>query len=83
MRMLCDDTTAEWKTKLLLLGEAVDHAIDSGDSVILRRAFTRYRSQATQSFNQVDYDLLHLCGKLQHIGAPLDGVLRMMQVSSR
>jgi hypothetical protein len=49
----------------------------TGDPTRLRRAFGRYRSNTIVCFNRVDYNLRDLCAELQHIGAPLDGILKV------
>ena len=74
---ICDDSPAEWATQLRALSADVEQAL-AGDSTRLRRAFGRYRSNITVCFNRVDYNLRDLCAELQHIGAPLDRVLKVL-----
>lgn len=74
---ICAASSADWSVRLATLGAEVGQAL-TGEPIRLRRAFGRYRSHATVSFNRVDYDLRDLCAELQQIGAPLDRVLRMI-----
>ena len=79
MCMLCQNNPADWATMLTRLGADLEAALQAADPLRIRRCFGRYRSQAGQSFNQVDHDLLSLCAELQQVGAPLDRVLRVME----
>jgi tetratricopeptide (TPR) repeat protein len=79
MRAILDGNRTEWVARLSALSDELERAIATGDSLRVRRAFIRYRSQAISCFNRVDYDLRDLCAALQQIGAPLDRALRMVQ----
>jgi hypothetical protein len=75
MRVICENNPADWASKLTKLSTDVETALQSPEPIHIRRCFGRYRSQAVQSFNQIDHDLLTLCAELQQVGAPLDRVL--------
>jgi hypothetical protein len=74
---ICVASAAEWANQLSALCADVEQAL-AGDTARLRRAFGRYRSNTTVCFNRVDYNLRDLCAELQHIGAPLDRVLKVL-----
>ncbi|HJZ48537.1 MAG TPA: hypothetical protein VKE41_15280 [Roseiflexaceae bacterium] len=76
-RAICTGGSAEWAAQMSALCADVEQAL-AGDSMRLRRAFGRYRSNTTVCFNRVDYNLRDLCAELQHIGAPLDRVLKVL-----
>lgn len=78
-RAICESNPAEWAAKLTRLAADLEVALAAADVLRLRRSFGRYRSQAVQSFNQVDHDLMSLCAELQQVGAPLDQVLRVLE----
>jgi hypothetical protein len=74
---ICADSAAEWAIQLRALCADVEQAL-AADPTRLRRAFGRYRSNTTVCFNRVDYNLRDLCAELQHIGAPLDRMLKVL-----
>ncbi len=75
---LCGEGDDEWAAAFAVTAGQMEAALAAGDLVKGRRLFPRYRSQADRRFNQVDRDLLALCGELQQIGAPLDLLLRAL-----
>jgi len=79
MQTICRDNPADWAAKLIKLSADLEAALQAADPLRIRRCFGRYRSQASQSFNQIDHDLLSLCAELQQVGAPLDHVLRVIR----
>lgn len=70
---------APWKKQLGALGAELENALLANDRNRIRRQFRSYRSQASQSFNQVDRNLLALCNELLKFGDPLARVLKMLQ----
>ncbi|MFL5804093.1 MAG: hypothetical protein ACJ8CR_20405 [Roseiflexaceae bacterium] len=79
MRAICENNPADWATKLTKLSTDLETALQSPELIQIRRCFGRYRSQAVQSFNQIDHDLLTLCAELQQVGAPLGRVLGVIE----
>lgn len=79
MRALCDRSIAEWSIQLARRGDELKRALDMDDRPKIIRAFKRYRAQATQSFNRVDYDLFELCTELESVGNPLNRILKLIQ----
>lgn len=77
-QVVCADTSYSWAATLATLADELVRAFGTTEPAKIRRAFVRYRSHATLSFNRVDFDLRDLCQELQRIGAPLDSVLRAM-----
>ncbi len=79
MEMLCAQTKDSWAILLQELAAEVERSMSTGDARRTRRAFNRYRIQATVSFNQIDQMLLDLCAELQQVGLPLNRILSMLQ----
>jgi hypothetical protein len=76
---LPSDSASDWAIKLREAAAELQAALEAGDAVRTRRAFRRFRSQGNRSFNQVDRDLLALCGELQAIGEQLAYLLKLLQ----
>jgi chromosome segregation ATPase len=57
--------------------ERVEQTLKTEDPERLRSDFRRYRSKATKGFQNVDLGLLELCGRMNHVGAPLGELLEV------
>lgn len=75
---LRQEATAAWAEILAREETQLDTAIQSGNLLMVRRAFFRFRRQAGIRFYQVDAELKHLCGEVARIAAPLDSILRLL-----
>ncbi len=76
---MCDKNPNDWKKELSLAGSTLEDILTAKDEVLIKRAFRNYRSKESRSFNQVDRNLLALCGELQKIGGPLARLLRVLE----
>jgi hypothetical protein len=79
MRRICENNPTDWAAKLTTLATDLEAVLQSVEPIRIRRCFGRYRSQVSQSFNQIDHDLMSLCAELQQVGAPLDRVLSVLE----
>ncbi|HEX9373291.1 MAG TPA: hypothetical protein VF897_19925, partial [Roseiflexaceae bacterium] len=73
---VCDDQSAVWVPRLVATATELEQSLADTTQQRTALIFWRYRGQVSQSFNQVDADLLKLCEELQGIGKSLDFVLR-------